>query len=264
MVFSDLTADEYAHVRHNVWDEAEPGPAALTFYGAARERAHDEFLQRNPRRGSGRLLDVGCGLGFFLERAAGRGWEVAGLDTSPNWVELANRRLGSDRVRLSAVEEADFPRASFAQITVWDVLEHVYDPVPFLSRLRELLEPGGRLFIRTPNFSYVYPVYATRRLMKSNVELGPTNHVVYFTSRTIRAALDQAGLTGTAWPVLPPPQVAFAPRPSTRPDVRTRAILAAKNAYAGTADAIARITAGRVVVGSDLDVMCISRGDGSG
>src|SRR4051794_20431037 len=160
MVFSDLTADEYARARHNAWDDVEPDAASLEFYGAARTPAHDAFLERNPPRAGGRLLDVGCGLGFFLERAAGRGWDVFGVDTSPSWVALANARLGGERVRLSSVAETELPPLSFAQITAWDVLEHIYEPVPFLARLRELLEPGGRLFIRTPNFSYVYPVYA--------------------------------------------------------------------------------------------------------
>ncbi|MGI8802549.1 MAG: methyltransferase domain-containing protein [Solirubrobacteraceae bacterium] len=256
-IFSDLTEADYERSRHNVWNEARPSEGAVEFYGPARERVHDEFLDRWPPFGNGRLLDVGCGLGYFLGRAAERGWSVDGIDTSPAWVELANRRLGSPRVELAPLEQSSFVPGSFALITVWDVVEHVFEPVPFLARVGELLAPGGRLFIRTPNIAYVYPIYAARRLLLGHdVGLGPTNHVVYFTAATMRLALGRAGLQAISWPVHVPPQVA--PRPGGAADDlgRQRLVIRAKNAYSRVAGSLARRTGGRVVLGSDLDVVC--------
>jgi len=243
-IFSNLTESEYARVRHNAWDTDLPSDSALAFYGAARERPYAEFLRRNPPVGNGRLLDVGCGMGFFLDRARSSGWDVHGVDTSPAWVKHANARLGgSARVQCASAEGADLAPGSFALITVWDVIEHIFEPIPFLSHLRTLVAPGGQLFIRTPNIAYGYPVYAARRwVLGHDVELGPTNHVVYFTARTMRDALGRAGLRVGDWWVHVPPQVAPG--------------LAAKNSYACLARALARRSGGRFVLGSDLDVMC--------
>lgn len=257
-IYSNLTEVAYERTRRNAWNEATPNDAALAFYGPARERAHAEFLDRNPPVGNRRLLDVGCGLGFFLAAAQRRGWEVRGVDTSPAWVNLANARLGSERVQLASVERASLPRGSFALVTVWDVIEHVFEPIPFLARLRELLAPGGRLFIRTPNIAYGYPVYAFRRvLLRHDAELGPTNHVVYFTARTMRDALARAGLEASDWPVHFPPQVAPA---IAR---RTAGLIAAKNSYARLARRLASSSRGRLVLGSDLDVICVAAGRGA-
>lgn len=255
--FADLSEAEYAQARFNAWDEEHLSDATVAFYGDARARPHQQFLDRHPPVGNRRLLDVGCGLGYFLARAKDRGWQVSGIDTSPRWVELANQRLGGSQVQLSKVEQARFDPGSFALITAWDVVEHIFEPVSFLARMRSLLAPGGRLFIRTPNLTYVYPVYAARRhVLGHAVELGPTNHVVYFNARTMRNALACAGLRAISWPVHVPPQVApavdrdLAGSPS-RPEV-----IAAKNSFARVAGSLARCSAGRVVLSSDLDVVC--------
>jgi 2-polyprenyl-3-methyl-5-hydroxy-6-metoxy-1,4-benzoquinol methylase len=257
-IFSNITEADYERERNNAWDEESPSDAALMFYGGARERAHGKFLDEIPPFGNRRLLDVGCGLGFFLARAQSRGWDVHGIDTSPTWVGLANARLGRERVELATVEESRYAASSFDLVTAWDVVEHIFEPVPFLLRLRELMAPGGKLFIRTPNISYAYPVYAARRwLLRHDVELGPTNHVVYFTAHTMRDALWRAGLEACDWSVHVPPQVAPAAR-GYGYAVRARGrLIAAKNSYARLASALAALSSGRVVVGSDLDVMCV-------
>jgi SAM-dependent methyltransferase len=254
-VFSNLTESQYRRTRHNAWNDDLPDEASLAFYGAARERAHIEFLDRNPPAGNGRLLDVGCGLGFFLARAQGRGWNVRGVDTSPSWVEHANARLGSRLVECASAERASLAPGSFALVTAWDVIEHIFDPIPFLSHLRTLLAPGGRLFLRTPNLAYCYPVYAARRwLLGHDVELGPTNHVVYFSGATMRDALGRAGLRARDWWVHVPPQVA----PRSGGDFRReRRILAAKNGYARGARVLAQASGGRLALASDLDVTCV-------
>jgi 2-polyprenyl-3-methyl-5-hydroxy-6-metoxy-1,4-benzoquinol methylase len=261
-VFADLLEAEYERARHNAWDEDVPTDEALAFYGAARERVHAEFLNRNPPRGNGRLLDIGCGLGFFLARAKDRGWDVHGVDTSASWVSLANARLDRQhRVHVGTVGEANLPAESFDLITAWDVIEHTFDPVRFLTGARELMAPQGRLFIRTPNISYGYPVYAVRRwVLRHDVELGPTNHVVYFTAATLTRALLTAGLRPVEWSVYVPPQVALRPRvggTSSRPQ---RAFVVAKNLYSRGASTLAQVTNGRLMIGSDLDVLCSSSG----
>jgi 2-polyprenyl-3-methyl-5-hydroxy-6-metoxy-1,4-benzoquinol methylase len=257
--FADISEPEYEQTRRNAWDEESLNDDVATFYGDARERTHADFLDRYPPFGRRRLLDVGCGLGYFIANAQSRGWEVSGVDTSPSWVRLANQRLGADRVACATIEQSALAPGSFDLITAWDVIEHIFDPIQFLLALRELLAPGGRIFIRTPNLAYVYPVYAARRcVLGHNVELGPTNHVVYFNARTMRTALERAGLRPTEWPVHVPPQVAFSASRQTDHTPRRAAIIAAKNSYARIAAPLARLTNGRIVTASDLDVMCVA------
>lgn len=97
----------------------------------------------------GRVLDVGCGPGYFLAVMRERGWEAEGLEPFPASVEDAGRRPG---VQVHAVTLEQFqPAKSFDLITLWHVFEHVPDPLGALARCRELLHPGGTLFLEVPN-----------------------------------------------------------------------------------------------------------------
>jgi len=254
-VYSDVERERYESEQHNVWDDAGLGADTVAFYRTARERVHQQFLAGLPPSGNGRLLDVGCGLGYFVERALERGWDAYGCDTATAWVQQAQGRLGVDRIRLGAPTASIFGGEGFDLITAWDVLEHVHDPLPFLRALTGLIAPGGTVFIRTPNLAWILPTYWLRRhLLREQIELGPLNHVVYYTSRTLTAALAEAGLEPAAWPVFVPPQVGFANRDPSQAGRRSKVTIA-KNAHARVAGALARFSGGRVVVGADLDVL---------
>jgi 2-polyprenyl-3-methyl-5-hydroxy-6-metoxy-1,4-benzoquinol methylase len=260
VLFSDVDRATYEADQRNVWHSGELSAGTTAFYGAARERAQDRFLAAYPPAGPGRrLLDLGCGLGFFVSRALEDGWEAFGCDTSQPWAEQAARRAGAERIILGAVEEIPAAAGRFDLITSWDVLEHIFEPLPFLRAARRLLAPGGRLFLRTPNEAWVYPSYLARRLLLGEaVELGPLNHVVYYRAATLRLALGRAGLSPTDWPGLPPPQVGYANR-DTALGARRALVVAAKNAHAAAARGLARASAGRLVLGSDLDVVACAR-----
>jgi 2-polyprenyl-3-methyl-5-hydroxy-6-metoxy-1,4-benzoquinol methylase len=255
VLFADVDRSEYERKQHNAWHELEPSSDALAFYGTARELVHAQFLRSHPPRGNGRLLDIGCGLGFFLARALEHGWDAFGCDTSAAWVARARQRVDPKRVWSGSVVDLVAIDAPFELITVWDVLEHVFDPLPFLRAAARLLAPDGRLFIRTPNEAWVYPTYAVRRaLLRERVELGPLNHVVYYRAATLRSALLASGLRPVAWPVLPPPQVGYANRRPAEAGVPT-VLTRVKNAHARAAARIASASSGMVVLGSDLDVL---------
>jgi 2-polyprenyl-3-methyl-5-hydroxy-6-metoxy-1,4-benzoquinol methylase len=249
-VWTDLSPADWAAQHHNVWDDTVVSAETEDFYGRARERAHEEFLGGIAGRPQ-RLLDVGCGLGYFLARARAAGWQVRGCDTSSAWIEATNDRLGGPVASLGELSVAIAPDERFELITAWDVVEHVLDPVALLADLASRLSPGGRIFLRTPNLAYVLPVYALRRRLGHDVALGPTNHATYFTSATLRRALARAGLQARCWPVLPPPQIeTFAP--AAAPAGR---VVRLKNRYACAAGRLAELSHGRAVLGSDLDVI---------
>lgn len=259
VVFSDVDATTYATSGRNAWHEADLSDDARRFYGAARALTHGRFLRRFPPAGTHKLLDVGCGLGYFMANAAAAGWSTYGCDTSATWVEHAGEVTGTPERIARSTPHAGLFGGNFEVITVWDVLEHIYDPLPFLRAIARLLAQNGRVFVRTPNVAWVYPTYGVRRhLLLGDVALGPLNHVVYYSARTLGRALAAAGLEPTCWPVLPPPQVGIA---NCRPDQagQRSTTTRLKNLHAAGAERLARASGGHLVFGADLDVIAGER-----
>lgn len=101
--------------------------------------------------GVGRLLDVGCGAGTFMAIAAARGWDVYGVEMNDALVAEAEKAVGEGRVVCGAFEALDPEDAKYDVITLWDVIEHVLDPVSFIERAQRMLRPGGVIVICTPD-----------------------------------------------------------------------------------------------------------------
>ncbi len=97
----------------------------------------------------GRLLDVGCGTGTFLERARARGWDVAGTELSRTGAAAA--RAAGLAVAEGELWEAGFPEGTFDVVTCWHVIEHVADPRRLVGEIARVLRPGGALVLATPN-----------------------------------------------------------------------------------------------------------------
>lgn len=100
--------------------------------------------------GPGRILDVGCATGRLLAHLKLRGWDVAGVEICEPAARFAREKRGLP-VFVGTVEDSDYPPNSFDIIHFSHVIEHVPDPRIFLSRIHELLVPGGFVLIVTPN-----------------------------------------------------------------------------------------------------------------
>jgi SAM-dependent methyltransferase len=143
-------------------------------------------LERRVRQG--RLLDVGCGTGFFLEAARARGWDCVGVDPSPFSVD-AIRSLGFEGHH-GLLNEVDLPEASFDAVTLLQVVEHLLDPRELLAGCMRLLRPGGVLLIATPN-----PASLLARATREGFNYWiPPVHCVWYTPRTLRAVMRRAGV----------------------------------------------------------------------
>jgi 2-polyprenyl-3-methyl-5-hydroxy-6-metoxy-1,4-benzoquinol methylase len=166
----------------------------------ARNRDPEYLEQRSSRRltyareldrieplTSGRdLLDVGCHAGFFLELARERGFRVAGVEPSRWAAEHAEATLGL-AVFNGPIERYQTDRR-FDVITLWDVIEHLEDPVGVLKRVRELLRPQGLLAFTTHNLDSL-----AARLLRGRYPLLMEMHTIHLNNRTRELLLTKTG-----------------------------------------------------------------------
>lgn len=139
-----------------------------------------------PYKSAGRVLDIGCGPGYFLTAAQKLGFDVHGLDPSDYIVEMAQKQWGN-RVQLGLIESAMYQPESFDLIVAFDTFEHIYDPKKFLKAIHGFLKPNGVLAITTPD-----PTSMLSKVSGKNwVSYKLPEHVFYWSPETIRRVLEE-------------------------------------------------------------------------
>lgn len=143
-------------------------------------------LQRHQRMG--RLLDVGCATGFFLDEARKAGWTVTGLDLSQYAAQYARQELGLD-VRQGTLDSS-LAAASQDLVTLWDVIEHVTDPAETIRQAWRILREDGVISLATPDVES----FPARLAGKSWVGYKLSGeHVTFFSRQTLNQMLEAAG-----------------------------------------------------------------------
>jgi SAM-dependent methyltransferase len=138
----------------------------------------------------GRVLDVGCASGLFLKAARDAGWNVAGVEPSEALFAKARAALGeSTELYCTTLEHTKFATASFDVVTMWDVLEHVPDPLGFLQTCASLLKPGAHLFVNVPDLDSF-----EARILRKRWPLFLAEHLNYFNRKSLRLCGEKAGL----------------------------------------------------------------------
>jgi 2-polyprenyl-3-methyl-5-hydroxy-6-metoxy-1,4-benzoquinol methylase len=148
----------------------------------------DRYWRGSTARSPGRLLDVGCGTGEFMGVMKRVGWYVQGMERNREAVQWAGKTWG---VPVYAGNLAEFhPEKPFDVITLWHVLEHLYDPVQALNHLKGLLTIDGFFLVAVPNAGGV-----DAGLYGSNwVALDTPRHVNHFSARTLAQLFRAIGL----------------------------------------------------------------------
>ncbi|MBI5245072.1 MAG: class I SAM-dependent methyltransferase [Elusimicrobia bacterium] len=134
----------------------------------------------------GRLLDVGCATGFFLN-AARVSYEVIGVEPSCWAREFAEKQLHVP-VAVGTLEEACFPDGRFDVVTLIDVLEHLPDPMSTMREVFRVTKPGGIVYVMTPDIDSL----SARFLRSRWWGLRPA-HLTYFSRKTLAALLEKCG-----------------------------------------------------------------------
>ena len=177
----------------------------------------------------GRLLDVGCSYGAFLELAAEAGWEPVGVELSGKGCGYARRHRDLD-VFHGTLEAASFPSGSVQAVTLWDVIEHLARPLETAREAHRILAPGGTLMLFTINQrslisrvgDFLFRASA-RQWQRPLVLLYDIHHNYFFDPRTITELLERAGFRAVEidwmdadidrWQNVPiPPLLAFGSR----------------------------------------------------
>jgi len=150
-------------------------------------------------RPPGSLLDVGCATGTFLSLAQAKGWECRGVEVSAFAATRAREQTGCE-IFCGTLEEAPFASGAFDVITMWDLLEHLPDPLQGLATARRLLKPSGLLLVNTPNENSLLRQVA-RFLYRGSGGLitAPVNrlyhhyHLYYFAAQALTVLFRRAG-----------------------------------------------------------------------
>jgi len=158
----------------------------------------EHYWRKGKAKGAGRLLDVGCGTGEFLEAVRRGGWQVEGVERDENASAWARESLGIP-VETGSVDTLQTTSGLFDVITLWHVLEHLYDPGAAVRKIRDLLANDGYVLIALPNVGGL-----DSRVYGANwIALDTPRHVNHFSPTTLTRLLTEAGFVPLARRQLP-------------------------------------------------------------
>lgn len=140
-----------------------------------------------PPQQPGRMLEIGCSTGSYMEFAKAQGWQVDGIEYSHS-AAAAARAKGFSVTNLQ-LEKIDLPEATYDLVVAWMVLEHLHDPAFALDKIARWMKPGGRLVASVPESTSP----ARWLFGKYCYDLSLPTHLYHFSHLTLRVTLANAG-----------------------------------------------------------------------
>lgn len=138
-------------------------------------------------RKTSKILDVGCGIGYFLIEAKKRGWEVYGTELS---IESADICLDKGiNIEKGVLNAENYEPQMFDIITSFEVIEHINNPLIELEHFNAILRRGGLVYVTTPNFN---SMLRYRLKAAYNIITYP-EHLTYYTPKTLQTVFELSG-----------------------------------------------------------------------
>jgi SAM-dependent methyltransferase len=152
-----------------------------------------DFFEKNLPENRRKILDIGCGPGFFLKRGRERGWKGLGIEPSRQAAEFA-KELGIE-VMNCFLNKAELEKGDerFDVIHMSEVLEHVTDPISLCKSAYTLLDKGGIICIVVPNDYNPLQKVLREKLGFQPYWLAPPHHINYFTFDSLKGLLQRTG-----------------------------------------------------------------------
>jgi 2-polyprenyl-6-hydroxyphenyl methylase/3-demethylubiquinone-9 3-methyltransferase len=175
-----------------IWSEA-PDSAPERF-----ELRRDHLIRALPA--GVRVLDVGCGSGWFSAALSEAGFSVSGVDVAAEALRRARLRASGVEFALAREgEELPFEAGSFGAAWLGEVLEHVQDGIALLEEVARVLEPGGVLIASTPDHGLALRarLALSRRAFERHFD-PRSDHVRFFTASSLRTLLEVCGFEEVA------------------------------------------------------------------
>jgi SAM-dependent methyltransferase len=143
---------------------------------------------------SGKILDVGCAMGFFIEAALQKGFDAYGFDPS-TFARAEARPVIRNRIQVATINTAKYKPRSFDAVTMFDVIEHVNYPIESLEKIRTFLKPGGYLLMATGDKESL----AAKVWGKHWTFYNPPQHLFFYTQNNLKEMLKRSGFTPIIW-----------------------------------------------------------------
>lgn len=145
-------------------------------------------IKKFAKKNKGAVLDIGCGTGVFLKSMKDAGWTVTGLEPDAGARKIAKEVNGI--IAAPPAELFQLPKGSFDAITLWHVLEHVHELHAYVEQIKNLLAPGGHVFIAVPNYKSYDATYYKEHWAAYDVP----RHLYHFAPGSMIELLNQHGL----------------------------------------------------------------------
>lgn len=139
---------------------------------------------------SGRLFELGCGYGYFLDEAKHLFSSLVGTELSQEAGDYARKISGAD-IYIGDLSSLPDDLCEFNLIVSINVIEHIYDPVEFILSLKKRLVEGGRLIVATPNIGSIWYKIMKKRWSSFKIP----EHVVFYSENTLTSLLLRTGFT---------------------------------------------------------------------
>jgi len=161
-------------------------------YWENRARKYYNLIKKYKARG--RILDIGCSIGFFLKVVKENGWETHGVEISKDISDYARNKFGLD-VFTGTIDEIKFPPKFFDVVTMWDFIEHVENPTQAMIITNKILKDDGILVLTTPNIDGLFPrlSYMVSKEINYWPHPEPPHHLFQFSKKTIYKLLNKTG-----------------------------------------------------------------------
>jgi SAM-dependent methyltransferase len=182
------TGKELAEANQKIYQVEKRIETYLSRRSYFEKRYRDNITNIKRFQREGKLLDVGCNIGLFLNVASGEGYSVIGVELNKGCAKYGIDNFKLD-IRSDYLENIAFANESIDVVTLFDVLEHVPNIHDFLSEVRRIVNKDGVLAIQSPNIQSLMA-----RLTRSNWNwLTPPDHLYHFTPATLAILLKQHG-----------------------------------------------------------------------